>query len=209
MLAGATGLFLLAALPAIACAQSEPLTPPRQSQMMRQAADSDNYWQRFALGFASSIVAHESAHVLSSLLMGFHPYYALDHGRPTVFSGIDSNKYPHQQFIFSASGLTTQAVINELILDIPHVGGGPFERGLLAGSIGTTLFYITLGRNGSVSDISVMSRTSSLSKTQLSLIFGGYSAIQAFRISRNPKYDHFFVRPSESGVRVGLIFFGL
>ena len=48
-----------------------------------------------------------------------------------------------------------------------------------------------------------MSRTSSLSKTQLSLIFGGVSAIQAFRISRNPKYDHFFVRPTENGLGIG------
>ena len=203
MLAGATGLLLLAALPVIAGAQSEPLTTPRQFHVARPASDSDNYWQRFALGFASSILAHESAHVISSLLMGFHPYYALDHGRPTVFSGIDSNRYPHQQFIFSAAGLTTQALINELILDIPHAEGGPLERGLLAGGIGTSLFYITLGRNGSVSDISVMARTSSLSKTQLSLIFGGFSAIQAFRISRNPRYEHFFIRPTENGLRLG------
>jgi hypothetical protein len=206
MLAGTAGVFLLAALPVSAGAQSGPVTTPQQLQVARQASDSDSYWPRFALGFASSILAHESAHVISSLVMGFHPYYALDHGRPTVFSGIDSNKYPHQQFIFSAAGLTTQAMINELILDIPHAGGGPLERGLLAGGIATTLFYITLGRNGSVSDISVMARTSSLSKTQLSLLFGGFSAIQAFRISRNPLYDHFFIRPSEDGVRVGLGF---
>ena len=30
--------------------------------------------------------------------------------------------------------------------------GGTIERGILAGGIGTTLFYVTLGRNGSVSD---------------------------------------------------------
>jgi hypothetical protein len=51
-----------------------------------------------------------------------------------------------------------------------------------------------------------MARTSSLSKTKLSLLFGGVSAIQAWRISRNPRYDHFFVRPSESGAEVGLSF---
>jgi hypothetical protein len=135
--------------------------------------------------------------------MGYHPYYAFDHGRPTVYSGIDSELNPHQQFIFSASGLTTQALINEGILDIPHAGGGPMERGLLAGGIGTTLFYITLGRNASVSDISFMARTSSLSKTQVSLIFGGISAIQAFRISRDPRYDHFFFRAMGDGLGVG------
>jgi hypothetical protein len=120
-----------------------------------------------------------------------------------VYSGIDSDRHPHKQFLFSAAGLVTQSLINEAILDIPHSGGGAIERGILAGGIGTTLFYITLGRNGSVSDISVMARTSSLSKTQLSLIFGGVSAIQAWRITRDPRYAHFFVRPAAKGAVVG------
>ena len=197
------GLALSTGLASPALSQSEGL-PGAQRYLGRQLAPPpDNYWKRFAFGFASSILAHESAHVLSALAMGFHPHVGLDRGRPTIFSGIDSRKYPHQQFIFSASGLTTQAIINEAILDIPHTGGGPIERGILAGGIGTTLFYITLGRNGAVSDIAFMSRTSSLSKTQLSLIFGGASAIQAFRISRDPKYDHFFVRPTDNGLGVG------
>ena len=168
------------------------------------AGATDNYWRRFALGFGASIMAHESAHILSAIAMGFHPHVGLDRGRPTIFSGIDSRKYPHKQFIFSAAGLTTQAAINEAILDIPHTGGGPMERGILAGGIATTLFYITIGRNGAVSDIAFMSRTSSLSKTQLSLIFGGVSAIQTLRISRNPKYRHFFVRPADGGLVFGL-----
>jgi hypothetical protein len=175
-----------------------------QQRLSVQPADSGNYWGRFVLGAATSLLAHESAHVLTALALGFHPYLAFDHGRPTVFSGIDSQKDPHKQFLFSAAGLTTQAFIDEMILDIPHSRGGPIERGILAGGIGTTLFYVTLGRNGSVSDISVMARTSSLSKTQLSLIFGGLNAIQAFRISRNPAYDHFFVSPQGTGVIAGL-----
>jgi hypothetical protein len=163
----------------------------------------ENYWRRFALGFGASILAHESAHILTSIAVGAHPYIAFDKGRPTVFSGIDSDRHPHKQFLFSAAGLTTQALINELILDIPHSRGGAIERGILAGGIGTTLFYITLGRNASVSDISLMAQTSSLSKTQLSLIFGGVSAIHAWRISRDPRYNHFFVRPAGNGALVG------
>ena len=78
-----------------------------------------------------------------------------------------------------------------------------------AGAVPDTLLLcehphvITLGRNGSVSDISVMARTSSLSKTQLSLIFGSFSALQAWRITRNPRYNHFFVRPTDSGLGIG------
>jgi len=167
---------------------------------------SDNYWRLFAFGFAGSIVAHETAHVLMSYAVGAHPYFGLDHGRPTVYSGIDSRLHPTRQFLFSAAGLTTQALLNEAILDIPHSRGSAIERGILAGGIGTTLFYITLGRNASVSDISYMSRTSSLSKTQVSLIFGGVSAIQAWRVSRDPRYDHFFVRPSGDGAGLGFSF---
>ncbi len=171
---------------------------------LRAADSADTYWKRFAFGFGASILAHESAHILASLAMGYHPHIGFDKGRPTVYSGIDSEKEPHRQFIFSAAGLTTQALIDEAILDIPHSRGGAIERGILAGGIGTTLFYITLGRNADVSDISFMARTSSLSKTQLSLIFGGFSAIHALRMWRDPSYDHFFVRPSGNGMAVGM-----
>ena len=175
-------------------------------QESRKSTASDAYWPHFVLGFATSILAHESAHVLTAYAVGAHPHVGLDRGRPTIFSGIDSRLYPHKQFLFSAAGLTTQALINEAILDIPHNRGGAFERGILAGGIGTTLFYITIGRNASVSDVSFMARTSSLSKTQVSLIFGGVSAIQALRISRNPRYDHFFIRPSPEGASAGFSF---
>ena len=170
------------------------------------ASQPGGYWTRVALGFGISLLAHESAHVLSAVAMGFHPSVGFDHGRPTIFSGIDSEKYPRKQFIFSASGLTTQALIDELILDLPHSRGGAIERGVLAGGIGTTLFYITIGRNGSVSDVSFMSRMSHMSKTQISLLFGGVNAIHAFRISRDPAYDHFFIGPSEAGMRIGMRF---
>ena len=179
------------------------LTAQQLSPLLVNESEETTYWTRMALGFGLSLFAHESAHVLSSLAMGFHPYIGFDKGRPTIFSGIDSQKYPHEQFIFSAAGLTTQALIDELILDIPHSRGGAIERGVLAGGIATTLFYITIGRNGAVSDIAFMSRTSNLSNTQVSLIFGGVNAIHAIRIWRNPAYDHFFVGPAEEGVRVG------
>jgi hypothetical protein len=182
------------------------LSAQRTSAFAITSGQPAGYWTKLALGFGLSLFAHESAHVLSSLAMGFHPYVGFDHARPTIYSGIDSNRYPHKQFIFSASGLTTQAVIDELILDIPHSRGAAIERGVLVGGIGTTLFYITIGRNGSVSDVAYMARTSKLSKTQVSLIFGGVNAIHALRIWKNPAYDHFFASPSEDGAQIGLTF---
>jgi hypothetical protein len=191
-LLGLAGLILLSGLPLTVGAQSAP-----------PLVHVDHYWGRFALGFAGSILAHETAHLLTAYAEGSHPHIGLDRGRPTIFSGIDTRLHPHKQFLFSAAGLTTQALIDEAILDIPHTRGRAIERGILAGGIGTTLFYITIGRNASVSDITFMAKTSSLSKTQLSLIFGGFSAIHAFRISRNPAYDHFFIRPAENGIAAG------
>ena len=185
---------------------AQQLSAQQASTFAITSAQPAGYWAKLALGFGLSLFAHESAHVLSSVAMGFHPYVGFDHGRPTIYSGIDIERYPHKQFIFSASGLTTQAVIDELILDIPHSRGGTIERGILAGGIGTTLFYITIGRNGSVSDVSFMARTSKLSKTQLSLIFGGVNAIHAIRIWKDPAYGHFFMAPSDNGARIGLMF---
>src|SRR5712671_2081963 len=198
MIVGITSTLLIVLIASSAGAQSY--------SSRDQAESSDGYWKKFALGAGVSLLGHESAHILTSIALGFHPYVGLDHGRPTVFSGIDSQKYPHKQFLFSAAGLTTQALIDEAILDIPHSRGGAIERGILAGGIGTTLFYVTIGRNASVSDISVMARTSSLSKTQLSLIFGGFNAIQALRIVRDPGYEHFFVAPTGNGAAIGLRF---
>ena len=171
-----------------------------------QPVREDDYWRRFALGVGASLLAHETAHILTSFAVGAHPYIAFSKGRPTVYSGIDINKHPHKQFLFSSAGLVTQALINEAVLDIPHSRGSAIERGILAGGIGTTLFYITIGRNGAVSDLAVMARTSSLSKTQLALIFGGVSAIHAWRISRDPRYEHFFLRPTADGAAVGFTY---
>lgn len=198
----------IAASAAIIAATALPtgISAQQLSPFSATSSQPSEYWTKLAFGFGISLLAHETAHILSSVAMGFHPSLGFDHGRPTVYSGIDSQKYPHKQFIFSASGLTTQALIDELILDIPHSRGGAIERGILAGGIGTTLFYITIGRNGSVSDVSFMSRMSHMSKTQISLIFGGVNALHAFRMSRDPSYDHFFVAPSDNGARLGLRF---
>lgn len=155
-------------------------------------------------GFVSSILLHETAHYTASYAMGFHPHFGFDKGRPTAFSGINEFEHRRQQFIFSAAGLTVQDLLDEMILDVPHDRGGPFERGLLAGGIGTTLFYVTAGRNAHVSDISVMSRNSSLSKSQLSLIFGSIAALHAIRVGRDHHFARFFAVPSGDGVRAGV-----
>jgi hypothetical protein len=181
--------------------------------LSRSSTDEDDaerphthFKTRFALGFISSILAHEAGHVVASYAVGGHPSFGFDKGRPTVYSGIDSNLEPHKQFIFSSAGLTVQTLMDELILDIPHDRGGAFERGLLAGGIATTAFYITIGRSASVSDVTFMARTSSLSKTEVSLIFGAIAASHVLRIHFDEHYAHFFAAPTERGaLKVGIV----
>ena len=164
------------------------------------------FTQVMTMGFVTSILAHESGHFIAGYAVGGHPHLGLNGWQPTVYSGIDERLDRHKQFVFSAAGLTVQELLDELILDMPHVRGGAFERGVLAGGIGTTLFYATLGRNSPVSDITVMARTSSLSKTKVSLIFGSVSALHTLRIARNGRYAHFFALPSENGIKMGVSF---
>jgi hypothetical protein len=160
---------------------------------------SPNYWKKLGYGVTTSILAHEAAHILVSLAAGKHPTFGFDELRPTIYSGIDSQREPHLQFLFSAAGLTMQSVIDEAILDIPHTRGSAFERGVLGGGIGTTVFYLTLGRRGSVSDVDFMARTHAMNKTQITALFGGIAAIHAFRMSRDRHYANFFARPQSDG----------
>ena len=160
-----------------------------------------------AAGFATSILAHEGAHFVTALAVGGRPTVGLSKGRPTVYSGLDAATQKRQQFLFSSMGLNVQALIDEAILDVPHRRGGPFERGVLAGGIATALFYVTIGRTASVSDVDFMTRTSSLSKGDITLIYGGVALMHAVRIHYDRHYADFFVRPApagEPGLRVGV-----
>src|SRR6476469_4756254 len=64
-----------------------------------------HYWKKFAAGFASSILAHEGAHIVTAYAVGGHPTIGINTGRPTVYSGISSRLDPHKQFLFSSMGL--------------------------------------------------------------------------------------------------------
>jgi hypothetical protein len=171
-------------LPAAAAAQD--------STVVRHSSGTTSYRARLALGFAASIAAHETAHFVASYAVGAHPSVGFDKGRPTIYSGIIESEQPHKQLIFSAAGLTTQLVLDELLLDIPHHDAGPIERGLLAGGIATAFFYISLGRNGAVSDVEHITRDSRLSKDQVTLIIGGTALLQTIRVVRGRRYRRFF-----------------
>ena len=173
------------------------------ASLAAQEADSvrlsPNYWPKLTAGAVTSVLLHESAHIAAALIIGNSPTFGFDKLRPTIYSGIDSHLEPHKQFLFSAAGLTMQSLIDEGILDIPHHRGGAFERGMLAGGIGTTVFYLTIGRRGSVSDVEFMARMHGMTRTQSTLLFGGIAALHTIRIARNEHYAHFFLRPRVDG----------
>jgi hypothetical protein len=153
----------------------------------------------------SSYLLHEAGHVGASIALGARPRFAFDKGRPTVFSGIDMRSEPHKQLVFSSMGLVVQAMLDEAILDIPAAKDSPFARGMLASGLGTALFYITAGRNGAVSDISLISRTSGISKARVSLIVGAVSLAHATRFARARGLCGLFVLPDAEGrLRVGI-----
>ncbi len=174
-----------------------------RAQSPDTVATSHGYWVRFGTGVATSILIHEAGHIGAAISTGAHPSFGFDKGRPTVYSGIDSNRYPRRQFWFSSAGLDIQTLLDEAILDIPHNRGSAFERGLLGGGIGTTVFYLTIGRTGSVSDVDFMSHTGIMTKTQVTLLYGSIAALHTWRISRNAAYANFFARPSAHGLDFG------
>lgn len=182
-------VLIVAALPASLAAQS--------ADSVRLAP---NYWRKLTAGAVTSILLHETGHIAAALIIGNSPTFGFDKFRPTIYSGIDSRLEPHKQFLFSAAGLTVQSLIDEGILDIPHTRGSAFERGMLGGGIGTTVFYLTLGRRGSVSDIEFMARMHGMTRTQSTLVFGGIAALHTIRISRDKHYANFFFRPRMDGL---------
>ena len=164
-------------------------------------------WGSFAVGAVTSIAAHEASHVITSIVAGGSPGLHFDRGRPVISSGIESTVHPTRQFAFAASGMVTQFLLNELILDSPRDSGraGEFERGVLAGGVGTVVFYFTLGRNAKVSDVQQMTQNSSLSKGTLTAIFGTAAAFDVIRILSRKRYAQFLAVPDRAGgLRLGV-----
>jgi hypothetical protein len=187
---------------AVSAIRADSTASPKASRLVHPGGV---YWQKFAAGFAASILLHEAGHVGSSLAFGGRPSFGFDRARPTVFANLPYNADQRERFVFSSAGLTLQSLLDEMILDVPHGRGAAFERGILAGGIGTTLFYITLGRNGRVSDVQTMSHASGMSKNQISLIYGGIAAMHMVRIAHDGRYANFFARPGVDGMfRVGV-----
>lgn len=197
-----------AAMLALATVRPALAQGTEQTGATKSSPGGGRWWSMFATGFASSILAHEGAHIVAAYAVGGQPSFGFNEGRPTIYSGIDATLEPRKQFVFSSAGLTLQSVIDEGILDTPHHSNRPagaFERGMLTGGIATSLFYVTIGRTGSVSDVEFMARTSHLNKTSITAIYGGLALVHIWRIRHDSRYADFFVRPDGRGaMRIGM-----
>lgn len=191
---GALALGATLSLPSTARAQGGDST----------TSSTPHYGRTLVLGATTSIALHELAHITTALALGAHPTFGFNDFRPTIYSGINSRIAPHKQFLFSSAGLDVQNLLDEAILDIAHSRGSAFERGVLGGGIGTTLFYLTIGRTGSVSDIEYIARTHAMTKTQATLLYGAIAGSHIWRMSRNPHYANFFVRARGGAAELGL-----
>ena len=196
------------ATPRIA-AQTAPADQRRHPGEQAGPVAQPHYKLRFALGFVSSILAHESGHVIASYAVGGHPSFGFNKWRPTIYSGIDSRIDPHKQFIFSSAGLTVQTLLDETLLDVPHARGK--HRGAVRARAARrrdrhrALLHHPRPHGQRERRDASWPNTSSLSKTQISLIFGGMAAIHAVRIHFKDRYAHFFTVPDASGhLRVGM-----
>ena len=156
-------------------------------------------WRRVALGFAASIAAHESAHIAPAYMVGARPTFGMTKGRPTVYSGIDPRVDPDKQVAFSSAGLIVQSLLDEALLDVPGATRSPFARGVILGGVSTGLFYVTLGRNGAVSDVELTARYSALSKDQVTLVLGGVALMHAARLSLRGRELHVAALPGRGG----------
>src|ERR1700755_203452 len=93
------------------------------AQSADTVASPRGYWIRMGTGAATSILIHEAGHISASIISGAHPSFGFDKGRPTIYSGIDSNRHPRTQFWFSSAGLNAQTLLDEALLDVPHNRG--------------------------------------------------------------------------------------
>ncbi len=158
-------------------------------------------WPRFGAGVAVSIAGHELAHVVTAVALGGHPSLYFDAGRPVIHSGIDGVQHPTRCFTFSAAGMAVQLLADEVLLDWPRRDGGPgeFERGVLAGGVGTVMFYLTLGRNAAAGDVEQMHYYSGLSPWTITAIAGGLAASDLLRMVLKQQRPHFFAAPTRDG----------
>jgi hypothetical protein len=139
-------------------------------------------WERFALGVASGIVAHEAGHVVVATTKG----YSVSHdGLSITYPGTHFTNSGQLQL--ASAGFQTQWVLSELVLS-DQTGKerkkppGDFGAGVVSSYIGVSVAYLTFLKNQLNGDVYGMSRASGYSHDRIALMLAVPAALDAWRL---------------------------
>ena len=163
-------LSLVAMLPAGARAQSWTFD------------DSPTAWERFALGFASSLAAHEAGHFIVAKSKG----YEVSHdGLSITYPGTNFTRAGQLQL--ASAGFQTQWVLSEFALrdNNGHEHTAPpsdFQAGVVCSYIGVSAAYLTFLENQYNGDVYGMSRATGYSHDRIALMVAIPAVLDAWRL---------------------------
>ena len=150
--------FLVAAL-GIPAARLHAQTPADSTAVDRPAPRAGcrtpraTYWRRMAAGFATSILAHEAAHCRHRRGRRRPPHLRLEQGTAYGLLGARRGHPEAPAIPLLQHGAQRPGAPRRGDSRRAASGRRAFERGVLAGGIATALFYVTIGRTASVSDV--------------------------------------------------------
>jgi hypothetical protein len=147
--------------------------------------ESEAGWERFVLGFASGIVAHEAGHVFVATTKG----YSVSHdGLSLVYPG--AKLTPAAQLQLASAGFQTQWALSEFVLrdrnGHEHVRPpGDFGAGVVCSYLGVSFAYLTFLKNQYQGDVYGMSQASGYSRDRISLMLAVPAVLDTWRLFGN------------------------
>jgi hypothetical protein len=142
-------------------------------------------WGRFALGFASGIVAHELGHYVVATSKG----YKVDHdGLSVIYPGAAFTDADQLQV--ASAGFQTQWLLAELVLRDRNgremkEPPGNFGAGIVCAHLGITLAYLVYLKDHKQGDVVGMANATGLSNNQIALALAVPGVLDAWRLFGN------------------------
>lgn len=139
-------------------------------------------WDRFALGFAAGIAAHEAGHVLVAASKG----YPVSHdGLSLTYPGVDFTRAGQLQL--ASAGFQVQWVLSELVLrdangDEHTHPPGAFGAGVVSSYLGVSFAYLTFLKNQYNGDVYGISRATGMSHDRVALLAAIPAALDTWRL---------------------------
>jgi len=152
--------------------------------------ESEAGWERFVLGFASGIVAHEAGHVFVATTKG----YSVSHdGLSLTYPGAALTRSAQLQL--ASAGFQTQWVLSEFVLrerngDEHIKPPSDYGAGVVCSYLGVSFAYLTFLKNQYSGDVYGMSQASGYSRDRISLMLAVPAVLDTWRLFGNdvPKW---------------------